>query len=203
MVMDPRVYDPAQDINHQTFKEVQQAKAEGFQLKGSDDLAIDLAAARVAEAMAAGRRAFIAPVHKNTKFLIEPGKPTITAAGSDMPAVAGMNYPQGTEIRRLGDVFIQFVGGICILDPDDPHYSRQLQWCEEHPEIARDAKDPTTDTWAVMKEGQTPLKDREPGFDPSVDVDAVMRGDMSSFARAGSIAAQARAILAGEASGSR
>lgn len=197
--MDPRAYDPSQDINAQTFQDVQSAKAAGFQLKTSADLAADLTAARIGE-LKPGRVAFVAPVHKNDTILIHPGKPTLCVAGGDTPAVPGMAYPGGTEVRRLGDVFVQFIHGIAIFDPQDETDQLRIAWCEAHPETCRNAIDPMTDTWAAMKEGQTPLKDKEPGFDPSLDVDAVMRGDYSSFARSGSLASQARAILAGEAS---
>lgn len=194
---DALTYDPAQDISAITATLKRDMGAGAFQ---GDNAELTLSAARLAEAMANGMRAFISPVHKNTRFLIHQGKLTTVDLASGLPALPGVPYPNGVEARRIGDVFIQFTGGICILDPSQEEYEVQLAWAEANPSVCRDATIPETDIWASMKEGQLDLKDKEAGMDKSIDIDAVLRGDRDAWGKSGSLASRARGILAGEAS---
>lgn len=196
MTMDPRVYDTGTDIN----QEVRKAREAGATILGGSTPAgsgdPELLAAKLAEAIQFGRIAMVSPVHKNTKFLIKTGKLMACMAGSDVPAIPGVNQP--TEIRRVGDIAIKFEGGICILDPDNVEGDiERLDWCLQHEDVVRNAMDPRVEEWTSMKEGQTNLSTREPTLNPGVDVDAVMRGDYSSFNQAASLASRARQILAG------
>jgi len=195
MAMDPRVYDASADIKNEVSQAKEAVAAGQAEFSTGDPLA-EARARQIAEAVSFGKLAYISPVHKNTKFLIRSGKSTLCVQGSDVPAMAGMNQP--TEVRRIGDVFIQFSQGICILDPDnDPDDLVRLDWAIQHEDICRNAMDPMVDTWLSMKEGQLNLSTREPSLDPSLDVDAVMRGDFSGFSTTGSLAARARAIIGG------
>lgn len=194
MEMDPRVYDPAQDLTAQT--RATRAKHTG---PVNIDPDADLKVAQVTQALTAGKRAFVAPVHQNSHILIHAGKPTTCYAGSDQPAIPGMPATAGVEVRRIGDIFIDFTGGIGIFDPEDEADAIRIAWCEANPDAARDAFDPQTDIWANLKEGQLNKSTKEPSIDQGMDVDAVMRGDYATLNRSGSIAARARAIVAGEA----
>ena len=133
------------------------------------------------------QRAFMAPLHPNGKFLAKAG--TVNYAPYQT-AVLGMK----PAIDRTGDVWVQFTSGICSTnDPiiiawceahaGDPEKHREYhERCQENPRtcgapigLCRE-KGPHVDDWYKMKLAQVPLKNRERGLDPEIDVDGYILG---------------------------
>ena len=195
---DPRTYDTAQDISH---------AAQEFRAGLSDlDKEVIMDAARtlsnplttqLTEALQAGKRAFVSPTHLNSRILIVRGKLETVYTGTKVKYVAGSAAPAGVENRRLGDVWVRFSGGIVVIDPEhDEDANEKIAWALNHPEICRDAMDPATEVWASMKSAQQQTSKAEPSLPENLDVDAVLRGDLSGFNESNSIAARARRQLA-------
>lgn len=106
-------------------------------------------------------RVFVAPIHKNARFLVKPGK---------LVQFRDPNSPTGTrDARRDGDVWAVFAGGVLVTD--NPTI---IAWCEKSTEICRDADDPRTEAWAMLKEGQVPTSTRDPLINPKLDVDQIV-----------------------------
>lgn len=196
MFADPRQYDPADDISRQADAQRAEVMASQAQAGAFKSAQIDGLAETLAAAAKSGLRAFIAPCHKSTKFLIRGGAPMLCIAGTGIPVVPGSNTQQLTAVERVGDVNLQFTGGIVVIDPKTQEGAGQLQWCLDHPDICRDVvNDPAVEVWASLKEGQLELADRGPSIPKNLDVDAALRGDFSGLSETGSIAARARAML--------
>lgn len=192
----PRSYNPDMDVG----LAVRQAKEAGLVNVGGIDPLAEAQAARIAEAVGSGQRAFISPMNKTAKIMVKGGVMTPCYPNTDNPIVPGAPSAMGVEMRRLGDVFVEFEGGMCILDPNggsDGQDTLRIMWCEANPQITRDCLSPEVEQWSAMKEGQLNTSIREPSLDPGMDVDRVLAGDWSAFSNAGSLAARARAILAG------
>jgi len=132
--------------------------------------------------------AFVAPVEKNTRFLIKAGKP-VSFADKDSPRGQKM-------VGRDGDLWVEFHDGILVLDTDDETDCLKVLWCVEHKAVCRDANDPLTEAWLVLKEGQSPLAWRDAVISQSMDVDKALQGDPAGFSRAGSAAERARKHVA-------
>jgi|SRR3990170_2555228 len=136
---------------------------------------------RITKALEEGFRCFVAPAHKNSKFLARPGK------------FVRANPAQGRPLdERDGDIWVEFTGGYVILgDPD------AISWCEERPHICRDVMDPKTEAWAALIEGQLNTSTRQPSIPTTLDVDAVLRGEVTELGQADSLVSRARAALSG------
>lgn len=192
MTTDQRIYDEADDVNAQA-----NAARDTLQLAGKAAAKLaDMKAMDVADAIRAGKRAFVFPAHLTYKRLIQFSKPQAVYAGSETPIVAGSSTPGGVEVRRVGDIYIRAVGGICIIDPRTEEGQVQVEWAEAHPEICRDAMLPETEVWAALKTSQQQRSDKEPSLPASLNVDAMLRGESTGFGEVDSIAARARAQLA-------
>lgn len=189
----PNLYDSSKDIANELEGRALDPAAAHAALEASTELNAN----RVAEAVQAGKRAFIAPAHKEHNFLIVGGKETLVIAGTNIPVTPGQAVQHATEVGRIGDVRLRFNGGIALIDPETMEGKVQLEWALAHPDICRDAvNDPMVEIWASLKEGQLNKMDREPSIPRGMDVDKVLKGDMSGFAESGSIASRARGILA-------
>ena len=169
-----------------------------------EPVAIDLKATALADAVAKGWRVFVSPFKRNAKVMVQSGRSTVCLLGQDIPFIAGMTAPGGTEVRRIGDVYAKFVGGVLLVDPNKVNPATQqptgdiiLKWAESHSEVCRDAiNDPQAEIWASMKMGQRETATNRPSMPPSMDVDAVLRGDYSSVAGGkASLVTKAKAIL--------
>lgn len=189
----PRSYDSGRDLSGETSGFVPDPV--GAQALRAAE--IELQAAKLVGAVQAGNRAFIAPAHKQGRFLVRGGKQMMVVSGTSIAIERGMQVSQQTEVGRVGDVWLSFVGGIAIIDPSTEDGQVQLQWCLDHPDMCRDAvNDNAVEVWASLKEGQLQKIDQEPSIPTSLNIDAALKGDFSSFGESGSIAARARALLA-------
>lgn len=194
--MDPRTYDPSTDIGQQ----VAEAKAQTESVPGSlVEQSFDIKAGAIASAIRSGKRAFVSYSKVNATVLVRVGKTTLVYQGTRMPVVPGAVHPGGTEIRRVGDIRLQFAGGVAIIDPSTEEGQVQLAWAESHPEQCRDAMDPDSETWAALKRAQLNLADREPSLPGNINVDNVLKGDFSGLQEKDSVVARARRMLAQEA----
>lgn len=111
-------------------------------------------------------RAFIAPVEKNTRYLISSGK---------INQIVDPNSPTGKRDTFRDDEFwVEFHDGLVVLSPETE--AKQIAWCEGHPTICRDIQDPLTEAWAFMKEAQLDLAGRERVLPKNLDVDAALTG---------------------------
>lgn len=111
--------------------------------------------------------AYVAPVEKNTRFLVKPGTPL---------TVNDPNSPRGKRMyEREGDVWVEFTAGICVLTKGED--DEKIAWCDAHPEICRSAADPMTEAWVYMKEMQIATANRDATLPASIDVEALLRGD--------------------------
>lgn len=111
-----------------------------------------------------GKRVFIAPIEKNTKFLVKAGT---------MVRFRDPNSPTGMrDAAREGDIWAQFSNGVIVSDVPEV-----IEWCLAHPEICRPADDPRAAAWAQLKERQQPTAEREAQLDPAFDVDATIYGE--------------------------
>lgn len=183
---DPRVYDTSQTLEAETTPqriEVQQAVNQA-----NAQMAVEHSAQMLASAIRTGKRAFVAPLHKNYRILVKAGP---------MGNQPHPNFPQGIAARS-GDIWLTFTGGIAIIDPSTPEGATQLAWCEKHADKCRDAFEAETEAWSSLKEAQAERPDAVPSLSPSIDVDALMRGDYSSLSARQTLAARARAILEAE-----
>lgn len=136
-------------------------------------------------------RAFVAPIERQTRFLVKPGK---VRQVKDNNSVMGER-----DVARDGDIFVEFNDGICVLDASNPEDAIRIAWCEAHDAICRDVSDPFTEAWALIKELTTPSARNESRLPAGMDVEAVLRGDPagimgthSATRRAKQQAAQAR-----------
>lgn len=142
--------------------------------------AMERAKAVIAEKMATGsvaldndskgdkvpQRAFIAPVQKNTRYLIGAGK---------INQIVDPNSPTGKrDTFRDDEVWVEFHDGLVVYTPGED--DKQIAWCEAHPETCRDIQDPLTEAWAFMKEAQQNLAGREAVLPQSLDIDAALMG---------------------------
>jgi hypothetical protein len=91
---------------------------------------------------------------------------------------------------------LEFTGGIALIGADDPARELKIAWCEAHPEKCRDVLDPQADAWAAMRDSQIQRANREATLSPELDVNAILRGDVTGFGPAKSLAAKAREMLA-------
>jgi hypothetical protein len=139
--------------------------------------AMEKAKAIIAEKLASGvvtvpeedadnRRCFIAPVEKNTRYLVSAGK---------INHIVDPNSPTGRrDTYRNDEVWVEFHDGLVVLEAgtDD----KQIEWCEANPAICRDIMDPMTEAWAFMKEAQEDLAYRERVLPKNLDIDASLMG---------------------------
>jgi hypothetical protein len=141
--------------------------------------AMERAQAVIAEKLATGKvegfedrpgkviqRAFIAPVEKNTRYLIGSGK---------INQIVDPNSPTGKrDTFRDDEVWVEFHDGLVVFDPVTE--AVKIAWCEKNPEICRDIQDPLTEAWAFMKEAQQNLAGREAVLPQSLNIDAALQG---------------------------
>jgi len=115
-------------------------------------------------------RGFIAPVEKFTRFLVVAGTPK---------TVRDQNSPTGERnVSREGDIFVEFSNGIVVLNADDLDDQKKIAWCEENSAICRDIDDPLTEAWAYMKDLQQETSTATKRLPESVDLEAILRGDV-------------------------
>jgi hypothetical protein len=120
-------------------------------------------------------RAFIAPVEKNTRYLIGAGK---------INQIVDPNSPTGKrDTFRDDEVWVEFHDGLVVLTPGE--HDKQIEWCESNPETCRDIQDPLTEAWAFMKEAQQNLAGREAVLPQSLNVDAALSGRPGGVAHGG------------------
>lgn len=131
--------------------------------------------------------AFIAPVERNLRKLVQIGKP-VSFVDKDSPRGQKM-------VERDGDIFLEFKEGLVILDRRNDEDQVRIKWCEENPDVCRNARDPMTEAWAAMKMGQQPLNWRDAVLPRSMDVDKALRGDPAGYAQSGSLVDQANKYL--------
>lgn len=111
------------------------------------------------------RRCFIAPIEKNTRFLVASGK---------VNQIRDPNSPTGMrDTFRSDEVWVEFHDGIAVFEPEQ---ETEIAWCEANPAICRDIQDPMTEAWAFMKEAQTPLANRDAVLPQNMNVDAALVG---------------------------
>ena len=137
---------------------------------------------RLTRATEAGFRCFIAPAHKNCHFLVVAGKV------QTVPTIEGPR-----QLSRDGDVWADFSGGFLLTD--DPIV---IDWCEKNHDICRDVMEPQTEAWAALREGQLNTSKREPSIPASMDIEAMLRGDVVNVGGADSLVAIARSVLSGK-----
>lgn len=113
--------------------------------------------------------AFFAPVEKNTRYLVKAGEPEV---------IKDPNSPRGTRMtERFGDVWLQFIDGIAVLNMEDKEDQQRIEWCASHPEICRNIEDPMTEAWAYMKELQKPTSWRDATLNPNINIERLLQGD--------------------------
>lgn len=116
-------------------------------------------------------RAFFAPVDKNTRFLVKEGK---------YESIKDPNSPRGTRLtERDGDIWLQFIDGIAVMDTTKAEDQVRLAWCEANPAICRDIEDPMTEAWAYMKELQYPTATHDSRLSPNINIERLLTGDPS------------------------
>lgn len=191
-----RVYDPSTDVSNRVEEARQAGMVSQDSLSEAAKAANAAAATAVSNAVRSGKRAIIAPVHKNHNFLIKGGIAMAVYPGTSIPVAAGVPVQGGAEVARVGDVRVKFTGGIAILDPNEPDFDVQIAWVASHPDICRDISEPGVEIWASLKEGQMDTMYVSASMPKALNVDAIMRGDFSSFAESGSLAGLARQMLA-------
>lgn len=198
--MDPwqaaRSYNPDENLTDQVNAERDARLAQGAKYGDPDDLLIDSKAAALAGAVKQGKKVFCSPSKRDGYIMVRPGQLAVVYAGTNTPVVPGAPATNGTETKRVGDIKARFAGSLLIIDPNTVEGQVVLEWAERHPDICRDAMDPSTDVWMAMKESQLNTAVREPSMPTNIDVDAVLRGDLSGFQERGSVAARARSLLA-------
>jgi len=111
------------------------------------------------------KRVFVSPEQLNSEFLVVAGE--LVTAGAN--AFSG-GLP--IAMRRDGDVFAKFTNG--ILATDDPDI---IAWCEANPDICRDAADPQTEAWAMLKDMQLETSSKESTLPRNANIDAMLRGE--------------------------
>lgn len=150
---------------------------------------IESGALKESEAPVKGRFvAFLAPVEKNSQFLIQAGK-VVSFPDKDSPFGQKL-------VHRDGDIFVAFHDGIAVFDLTDEEDVKRALWCEQNPNVCRNVSDPMTEAWAELKAGQQPLAGRDAVIPQSLDVDRALLGDPSGYSRVGSQAQRAREQLA-------
>lgn len=107
-----------------------------------------------------------ARTHANSRFLVTPGK-LVTG-----PLHPGVPLGMTPASHREGDVWAQFSNGVLVTD--DPTV---ISWCEAHPKVCRDARNPLTQAWAAIKEMQARVNNRDAVLDGSLDADAMFFPD--------------------------
>jgi len=111
-----------------------------------------------------GKRVFVAPIEKNTKYLVKAGT---------MVRFRDPNSPTGMrDAAREGDIWAQFSNGVLVTDIPEV-----IAWCLGNKDICRPADDPRTAAWAQLKERQVPTAERESQLDPGFDVEATIFGE--------------------------
>jgi hypothetical protein len=126
-------------------------------LPGRQEAAEQLKTTEVAVEAPEGMVAFVAAAeHANSDYLVEAGK--LVKA----PFTAGTTPGMIPIVKRDGDVWAKFTSG--VLTTDDP---KVIKWCDEHPTICRRSDDPTTKSWATLKELQARKSNREQLLDTS------------------------------------
>lgn|SRR5574341_329102 len=115
---------------------------------------------------AQSHRAFVAAKeYANARFLVVKGTPVKT------PFMSGNPIGVQPISHREGDVFATFVGGVLVTA--DP---RIIDWCLKNPAKCRPADDSRSRAWASIKEGQTPLANREAVVPSDIDADEMFYG---------------------------
>lgn len=177
-----RLYNAEDDLTART-----NAAKENMVFDGrADPQVMEIQAQRLSEARETGFRAFVFPTKQFHKELVK--------AGVEPPPEVVIRNPAQLS-RRTGDVFLEVSGGICILDPRQPGFSEKLAWCEEHPELCRDAFDPKTVIWASMKQSQTDTMYKDASLPKNVNVDKLVDGDFSQLLPEDSLVARAQQQL--------
>lgn len=190
-MVNPRIYDPNEDISAQADAARQEWGSSGSE--AAVEALVTAQAGVLASVAKSGKRAFVFPNHVNFKALLRAGV---------LNQIRDANAPLGVrDMSRTGDIFLKVTGGMCVFDPSTEDGALQLAYCEAHPEMCRDAMAPETEVWAEMKRGQAQLVNKEPSIPQNLDIDKIMAGDFSGFAKAGSLTARARQLLANQAQG--
>ncbi len=131
-------------------------------------------------------RVFVAPVERNTRFLINPAERTFFS-------ITDPNVPGGKRnLSTDHDIWIEFHDGIADIDTATPEGKRILEWAQAHPELCRDIADPLTEPWAMLKFGQCPTSRSDETVAKGLDIDKLLAGDPRSVAVKNSMATRAR-----------
>lgn len=116
-------------------------------------------------------RAYVAPVERNTRYLVKAGEPV---------AIRDPNSPTGERLtQRKGDIFVDFVDGICVLDDSDPDFVLKADWCDAHSALCRDITDPFTEAWAYMTELKHETSSQSARLPKDINIEKILRGDPS------------------------
>ena len=187
-----RTYDARDSLTAQT-EEAKAAAGNVFDGRADPEV-MEIQAQRIIDAQKSNLRAFVFPQHQQFRQLVVPGKePSFELQARD----------PGRFSRRVGDIWLEATGGIAILDPAQEGFEARVAWCEEHTNICRDAFLPETVIWASMKTAQQDTMYRDATMPKSIDVDAVLRGDMSQLSAEDSLVARAQQQLVARASSAR
>lgn len=162
-------------------------------IRAADAVAALKGVATIPSALPDGYRIFLSPHYPNAAFLATAGKPRV-----------GINpaAPMGVEplAERRGDVWVKFDSGVCATDEVEV-----IKWLEAHsgdqtahgdyhraknedvmcgnPYSLCREQGPGSDVWAELKLGQMDIMTRNKTIDPSLDVEALMRGDYATGAK--------------------
>jgi len=158
MMQDERLYEGPRTEERQAAEEATQAvTASAKELAGQPITTMP-------EEVRQGKVVFVAPVEKNTRFLVKAGK---------MVRFRDPNSPSGyRDAAREGDIWAQFSNGVLVTDVPEV-----IAWCLENKEICRPADDPRTAAWAQLKEKQVPTAESPPQIDPGFDVEGTIFGE--------------------------
>lgn len=193
---DARVYSSADDISAQAVEARPNVEESA---KATAQATAEAQAQVLVDAIRQGKMAFISPSAKTYRKLVKPGRVTACYPGTQLPIIPGAPSQNGVDMTRVGDIWATFSGGMLIVGPQDENGVEIIEWASSHPDVCRDAMDPSTETWAAMRGSQLNMADREPSLPTNIDVDAVLRGDFSGFSEFESVTQRARRMLAAQA----
>lgn len=141
-----------------------------------------------------GMRTFLAPTAPNSKYLAVKGKPVTTNVNTGVIGLPAMTH-------RDGDLWVEFQTGVCTSE--DPatilwleahsgipemheayhkHYGDKASECDVPIGLCRE-QGAGIDVWAELKMGQHPTATRAATISQQIDVDALMRGELTKGAR--------------------
>jgi hypothetical protein len=180
-------YDPSHEIATEAAAPAA-LKIERDSAAASAGLEAALAAGKVkTEPLPEGTVVVVAPVERNTTYLVNP-KERVIKSINDPNSPTGQRDMRPESTPEKHDVWVAFKDGICIIDTTTADGQKQLAWASANTSICRDIADPMTAAWVQMKEAQTQTARREASLPTGLDVDALLRGDRSAL-RSGNVTA--------------